>query len=119
MQNRHLVAHPGRLADNQPGGVIEHNALTEARGRVNIHAEFGADSILEEQGQGLPALIPQPVRHAMRLQGVKTLVVQKGDVQLMGCRVAVQHRQQIGAHGVRNRAVGLEGLQYHFAQQQR
>jgi hypothetical protein len=63
-------------------------------------AELAAHAVLEEQGQGLATVIPQPVRHAVRLQGVKALVVEKRYVQLVRRRIAIEHREQVGAHCV-------------------
>jgi hypothetical protein len=93
--------------------------LAETRRGVDVDPELAAHAVLEEQGQGLATLIPQPVRHAVRLQRVKALVVEKRDVQLVRRRIAIEHRQEVGAHCVEDLRVRVEGLQHHLAQQQR
>ena len=39
VQDRHIVLDDGRLADHQAGGVVEEDALADARGRIDVGLE--------------------------------------------------------------------------------
>jgi hypothetical protein len=45
---------------------------------VDVHLEQLAHAALEVECQGFAALVPQPVRDAVRLQRLETLVVEEG-----------------------------------------
>jgi len=98
--------------------VIQHDAPAEAGRRVNIHAELRTHAVLDQERQGAPTLLPQPVRYAVCLQRVKALVVQERDVKFTAGRIAVDHGAEIRAHGVEDRRLAVEGLQDHVPQQQ-
>ena len=118
LQNGDIVADHGGLTNDQPGGVVEHDALAHARRRVDIHPECGGHPILEEQCQRFPPLLPQPVRHALGLESVKTLEIKKRNVQFVACRVPIQYGLQVCPHRLAYGGVAVERIQYDVAQQQ-
>jgi hypothetical protein len=79
LQNGDVIAHHRGLADNQSGGVIQHNAIAHAGCGVNVYSKFAGHAVLEEQGERFPSLLPQPVGNSMGLQGVKSLEIEEGD----------------------------------------
>ncbi len=83
LQNRYPVTDNGRFAHHQAGGVIEHDAVSKTGGGVNIDTELSRHLALQEQGQWLSVVCPQPVADAVNLQRLKALEVQKRDVQLV------------------------------------
>jgi len=88
LHHRHSVLDHRRLADHQTGGVVDHDALADARRRVNIHTEGHRDAVLQHQGEIAMLALPQPMRHSVRAQCVKALEIEQGSGEIPARRVA-------------------------------
>src|SRR5262249_60877932 len=78
-----------------------------------------ADSALQMVRQRVATLLPQPVRHAMSLQGVITLEPQQR-IEMRGAgRIALGHRNDVGAGGEPDRPIAGERLVEDLADQRR
>ena len=53
-------------AGNDTRPVVDEDALADARGGMDVDAEDLGDAILEVDGQGVPAALPEPVRDVPR-----------------------------------------------------
>ena len=67
VQNRHVIFHDGRLANDKAGGVVKHYATANRGGRVNVDTENGADLVLQKERQAVPFLGPEPMGNTVSL----------------------------------------------------
>ncbi len=104
------------LADREAGGVVEEEPLRSAP-PVDVDLEFGRRPALDIEGEVAAALLVEPVRQAMRLDGVEALEVQQRVDEARGRGIAVVHRHQIGAEGVADVAVVAQRLAVGLADQ--
>jgi len=95
LQNGHAVADHSRFTDDQAGGMVQHDAVTKTRCRVNIDTELPRHLALQKQRQRLSVMCSQPVPDAVNLQRLKTLEVQKRNVQLMAGGIPIENRVQV------------------------
>ena len=58
MQHRDIVAHNSRLAHNDRMGMVDHDALADARGWVDIDAKDLRHAHLHEISEIAAALLP-------------------------------------------------------------
>ena len=70
--------------------------LPIARRRMDVDLEQLRHAALQVEGQRLAALAPQPVRHAVGLQGQEALEEQERLHVALAGRVALEHRLQVG-----------------------
>src|SRR5690606_11732690 len=114
MQDRDVVLDHRRLADDETGGVVEEDALADARRRVDVGWEHGGGPALQVKREILAAVIPEPMRPAVCLDGVKTLEVENRQDEAVAGRVAVVIGLDVDAHGRRPGRIvvyhDLEGL---------
>src|SRR5690242_21520411 len=78
VQDRHVVVDDSGLAADEAGGMVEEDAAADARRRIDVGLEHRRGAALQVIGKVLAALLVEPVREAMGLQGVKTLEVEQG-----------------------------------------
>src|SRR5258708_26526269 len=100
VQDRNVAADHGRLAAAEAGRWIEENAAADSGSRIDVGLEHRRRGALQVIGEILAALLIEPVRQTMGLQGMETLEVEQGIDEARGRRIAVEHRDQIGAEGV-------------------
>ena len=97
VQHRDVVADHRGLADHEAGGVIEEDAAADLGGRMDVALEHRRRAALQVIGEVLAALVPQPVRQPVGLDGVEALVVEHRLDEAVGRRIAVEHRDDVGA----------------------
>ena len=97
VQHRHVVADRRGLADHEAGGVIEEDAAADLGRRMDVALEHRRRAALQVIGEILAALVPEPVRQPMRLDGVEALVVEHRLDEAVGGRIAVERRDDVGA----------------------
>ena len=57
MQDGHVVPHAGRLPDDHPGGMVDHHAPSQLRGRVDIHMHDLRHAALQDHCERLRARV--------------------------------------------------------------
>ncbi|CAA6666091.1 unnamed protein product [Spirodela intermedia] len=67
MENGHVVADDGGLADDDPGGVVEEDPLADPRRRVDVDGEHVGYARLEGQGERAAGLGPEDVGNPVGL----------------------------------------------------
>ena len=103
LEDRDVVLDDRRATDDEAGGVIEEDAAADRRGRVDVGLEDLRRPALQVEREIVPALPPQPVGQAVRLDGVEALEVEdRLDIAVAG-GVAVVDGRDVGAHGVADR----------------
>src|SRR5581483_6082383 len=100
MQDRHVVLDDGGLTDDEAGRMVEENAAADLRRRIDVALEDRGRAALQVKRKILAALAIEPVREAMRLDGVKALIVEHGLDEAAGSRIAVDGRDDVGAEGL-------------------
>ena len=111
-----FIADHGGFADDDGMGVVDHQALADAGVGVDVDAEDLGDPHLEEIGEVMLAVLPEPVRDAVALRGLIALEVEDRLKQAMAGRVAVVDRDEIGAGRLENTGIIGEGLVRDLAQ---
>ena len=96
LQDRDIVADGGGLPDHEAGGMVEHDALADPCGRVDVDLEHGARAALQVEREILASHQPQRMREAMRLDGVKALEIEEAIDRLVQRRVPLQGRREVG-----------------------
>ncbi len=79
-----IVADDRGLADDEAGGVIEHHALADPRGGIDVDLEDLARAALEVEREILAAGVPQRMCEAVRLDGLEALEVEEGHDDAVG-----------------------------------
>ena len=97
LQQGDVVADDGGFADHHAGAVVQHHALADARGRVDVGAGDFGDAVLQEQRQGFTLFAPQPVGDALALDGVEALEIQQRGGVVVASRIAVETGADVGA----------------------
>src|SRR3974390_1410873 len=97
MQDRHVVVDHRRLADDEPGRMVEEDAAADARGWIDVALENDRRAALQIHRKVLATLAQKPMRQPVRLNGVKTFVIKYRLAQTLGCGVTVDGRNYIGA----------------------
>ena len=110
VQDGYVVLHHRRFADDDAGGMVEQDAAADRRRRMDVHAEADADLALEEQGQRVAPLPPQPVRHPVRLQGMETLEEKKRRGEVLAGRIAAVGGDDVAHRAVENVRVVRHGV---------
>src|SRR4029078_651961 len=96
MQDRDIIFDDGGLADDQHGRMIEENAATDFRRRIDIAPEDRSCAALKVEREVLAAFSIEPVREAMRLNGVEALVVQHGLYKASGRETPIDGADNVG-----------------------
>ena len=73
MQHGDVVANNSCFTNDDGVRMINHNALTNAGSRVDVHAKHLRGAHLKELSNVLAPLPPQPIRDAIGLDRLKTL----------------------------------------------
>src|SRR5690606_5016737 len=95
LHDGHIVLDHAGFADHDAGGVIEHDALADNAGRVNIHTEYFRIPTLDEQSEALAVIVPLEVGETVHLDGLEALE-KENDRQIgVGGRIPVEHRLNI------------------------
>nr|VVW55908.1 unnamed protein product [Nymphaea colorata] len=76
VQDRHIVADDGGLADHGPGSMVQEHPLTDPCTGVDVHGKDLGHPVLDDQRQRHTAGEPQPVSHPVRLDGEEPLEVE-------------------------------------------
>ncbi|CAA7402854.1 unnamed protein product [Spirodela intermedia] len=104
MENGHVVADDGGLADDDPGGVVEEDPLADPRRRVDVDGEHVGYARLEGQGERAAGLGPEDVGNPVGLHCEEALLI--GEVEGEGAGEG-----RVGQHGgvevARQRRLGL------------
>ena len=79
VQDRDVVLDHGGLAADEAGGVIEEDAAADLGRRIDVGLEHRRRAALQIIGEILAALLIEPVRQAMGLQGMEALEVEQAD----------------------------------------
>ena len=117
MQHRDIVTHHGSFADHDGMGMVDHDALADPGGGVDIDAEGFRHAHLEEIGQILPPGRPEPMGHAVGLHGLKALEEQERLQEAVASRVAVVDGHDVGARGQSQSGIGAISLVADFTDQ--
>ena len=119
VQQRYVVFHDRGLADDDARAVVDQYPRANPSRRMDVDPKCLRDAILEVRGQGMPPLLPQPVCDAVRLESVKTLVIQEW-LRVAACRrVARSRRQEISADRGADRHILGQGFVNQVAKQNR
>jgi len=117
MQHRAIIANHRRLADDDAGGMVEHDALADHRGRVDVDLQEARGQALQIQGKVLAAGLPQRVRDAIGLERMKALEIEQGLDQAARGRVAFDRGHEVGAERLAERGIRGEHLVKRLVQQ--
>lgn len=107
LQNRYIVADDGGFADDDAGGMVEHDAIADRCGRMDVDTEAEGAVAGERQGEVVPILAPQCIADPMELQGMKAFLVEH-DVQQRGSAGIASYNGGDVARGGGNQAFVLE-----------
>ncbi len=73
MQEAHVVPDGCSFTNHDVCGMVDQKPVADLCCRVDVHAEFAADDILEHLCREMPVLFPQNVGYAVSLQSLKSL----------------------------------------------
>lgn len=110
MEHRDIVAHDGRLADDDGMRMVDHDAAPDPGGWVDIDAEGFRHAHLHEIGQVLPSVRPEPVAHAIGLNRLIALEEEDRLQEAMAGGVALVDGDHVGPRHLpelRIRRIGL------------
>src|SRR4029078_3648688 len=113
VENRDVVLDDGGLADHDSRAMIDQNTRSNLRGRVDVDGEDFRAALLEMRREEQALFVPEPMRDAMALQGMKALEVQKRRQKTPRSRGASADPQQI----VADCAPDLRGAREGFVEQ--
>src|SRR4051812_48243022 len=92
VQNRNVVLDHRGLAAHKASRVIEENAAADPRIRIDVALEYGGRAALQIISEVAPAFAPQPMRQAMRLEGVEAFVIEHRLEETVRGRIAIDRR---------------------------
>src|ERR1700751_5052653 len=95
LQDRYAIFAHRRSAGNQASRVVEKNAMTEARGRMDVRLEYLRRRALETERELGATIVPKPMCDPMRLDGVEALEIQQRFNQAVARGGTVEDRQDI------------------------
>ena len=119
MQQRDVVAEHGGFAHHHAGAVVNHNAVAEAGGGVDVDTKHFGGAVLQEIGQCAAALLPQPVVDAVRLDGVKAFVIQQRQRIRIASGIALVVGHNIGQRRFNNAVVTAQCVEVNLVQRAR
>lgn len=105
LQHRDIVLDHRGLADHEAGGMVEEDALADAGGRVDVGLEDFGGTALQIEREIAPALVPEPMRQAVGLQGMEALEIEHRLDQPVAGRVTIEHGGDVGAKALGDLAV--------------
>ena len=73
VQKAHVVPDGCGFADDDVCCVVNQKSVADFSCRVDVHAEFAADDVLEHLGREMPVFFPQHVGNAVGLQSLEPL----------------------------------------------
>src|SRR4051812_11672979 len=100
VQDGDIVLDDRGLADYKTCGMVEEDAATDLRRRIDVGLEHRRRAALQIIGKILAALLVEPVRQAVGLNGMKTLEVEQGIDEAHRRRIAIIDGDEVGAKGV-------------------
>ena len=116
MQHRHIVFHHSRLADHDAIGMVDEDALADHGGGMNIDGEKFRHAALQIERHRLASVVPQPMRHAIKLQrGIALEEEQRLRVSVAG-RVALVIGDDVGPRRFADRRISRQRLVEKLAQ---
>ena len=107
MQHRHVVLDHRGFSDHQARRVIKKNAAPDAGGGMDVALKHRRRAALQVKRESLAALVPEPVRQPLVLDGMEAFVIQHRFDQASGRRIAVDDRRDIGAEAFADRGLIL------------
>jgi hypothetical protein len=108
VQERAIVADHRRLADDDAGGVIEHDAAADPRRGVNVHLKNARREALQVEREIVPPGVPKDVGEAERFERVVSLEIKQWIDQTPAGRIALGDGYEVGAKHVSKAWVGCE-----------
>src|ERR1035441_8445849 len=97
MQQRDIVIDLGGLTDHQTGGMVQKDAPAQTGCRVDIGLKHLRGAALQVKRQVPLAVVPQPMRQAMRLDGMEALEIEERFKEALAGRIALDHRGNVGS----------------------
>ena len=97
MQDGDVIADDCRLADHQPGGVVQEDALADACCGVDIGLENARRPALQIKREILAAFLQQPVGKPMGLDGLETLEIKQRFHEARAGRIAIVNGLDVDA----------------------
>ena len=94
----HVVFNDSGLAHHHCVGVVDHDALADACGGMDVDTENLGDATLQKECQRVALAQPAPVAYAPGLQSLKALVEQQRVGIVTAGRVALTHGFEVGQH---------------------
>ena len=110
VQHRDVVFHHRGLADDDAGGVVDHDAAAEPGGGMDVDAEQFGNAALEKQRHALALLGPQPVGDAIAFERMDPLEEQERLDMGMAGGIALEHGREVGAHRLADGGIGVDRL---------
>src|SRR5205814_4763404 len=89
MQDRDVIVDDRGLAADETGGVVEEDAAADLGGGIDVGLEHRRRAALQIGCKILAALVIEPMRQPMGLDGMKALEVEQGIDKARGRGVAV------------------------------
>ena len=117
MQDRNIVLDHRGLAHHKAGGVVEENAAADFRCRIDVALKHRRSTALQIEREILAALAVQPMRQAMRLDGVEAFVIEHRLDEAAGGRIAIDGGDDIGTEGFAERRLVLKRVVIGLADQ--
>src|SRR5690606_21130425 len=95
LQDGNVVADHRGLADDEAGGVVEHDAAADAGGRIDVDLEHLAGTALQVERKVAAAVQPQGIGEAVRLDRLVALEIEERVQRLVAGRVALERRREV------------------------
>ena len=77
VQETDVVSDDGCFADDNVGGMVHEKSVTDFCSRMEIHAEFAADDVLEHFRRKAPVFFPEYMGYTVGLQSLEALKKQQ------------------------------------------
>src|SRR5437773_8247964 len=101
--DRDVLPHLRGLADHDTHAVVDEEARTELRGRVDLDAGHEPREVRDEARHCEPPVMPERMRQPMEHERVHARVAQEDLERRPGRRVTLEHRPDVAPERVKHR----------------
>src|ERR1019366_3515127 len=123
VQDRDVVFDHRGLTAHEPGGVIEEDTAADPGGGIDVGLEYRRRAALQIIRKILAALLIEPVRQTVGLEGMEALEVEQRIDETRRRGIAVVYRHHVGAENIAEIGIVaqrfVKGLANQIARQRR